>query len=223
MAEWREGATVGGGLGLEWRARRKEEGGVTLRVVDVDERKKIKGKPSNARRNRAGKGSKERLEVLKRAVVLVQTRQSTVEERAPGQELAAEGTLWNRVGGRDGKKGEKLRLTKLGMKVARALPRRRECEPSQDFQVAASPSQNGGGDPLWRNWPIKRRESVLVAGGWTGLRQAQIGVTFIRRSFTGALQRLDFFWPWLKVEDERELAKATTGSFHGHPFMPFSS
>lgn len=101
------------------------------------------------------------------------------------------------------------------MKVARALPRRRECEPSQDFQVAASPSQNGGGDPLWRNWPIKRRESVLVAGGWTGLRQAQIGVTFIRRSFTGALQRLDFFWPWLKVEDERNLPKQTQAASTG--------
>lgn len=79
---------------MEWRARRKEEGGVALRVV-VDERKKSKEaleratEPGWKGQERAIRSIKKSSRARARADKTVDSR----EERAPGQELAAEGTL----------------------------------------------------------------------------------------------------------------------------------
>jgi len=174
----------------------------------------------DARRKLGGRGRKERLELLKEeSSSFRQDRRLMRRKGARSRAGRGRHSLKSRRGSR-WEKGEKLRLTKLEMKVARAPPvaervraqsRLPGCLRAQ-AKMGAGTHYCAAGQSSDANW--------CWAGGWgvEASRKAQgtDWVTFIRRSVTGALQRLDFFWPGFEVGegDQTTPRRATSTSFY---------
>lgn len=96
-------------------------------------------------------------------------------------------------------KGREAAAHETGDESCQSSPRRRECEPSQDFQVVGEPKPKWGQGPTLE--VLANQATRTGAGGW-GVDWTEAGtdwVTFIRRSFTGACSVLISFglgWKW---------------------------